>query len=112
MTLLCINCIITFRTPLDEPVNVTKLNKMIFDLVCVNHAGKITSYGYVEANSPEDASADSRVGRPIKSSKDIGGYRRHCLVNPPNKTGCVSQDQTDWYLQEIKPLMDQPQELQ
>ncbi|MDQ5912270.1 MAG: hypothetical protein QG568_485 [Patescibacteria group bacterium] len=79
---------------------------MIFDLICENHAGKITFYGHVVANSPEEAAAGPLIGYPIASSTETG---RHTLYIP--STGHVSSNLEHWYLQETKPLRTRPPEL-
>ncbi len=84
---------------------------MTFILLRQNDCGTLTLHGTVRAKSPEAAAANPKVGLHIKSSEDINGRKRYRLMSPPNKTGSAYRGQIQWFLEEVKPLIERPEEL-
>jgi len=77
---------------------------MTFILTSYNHRiNHQKTFGFIEAESPEEAAADPRVGSSIIGT--LGGGTQHVLKVSGQET------MTQWYLEEIEPLTERPPEM-
>ncbi|MBP6974385.1 MAG: hypothetical protein KBB54_00390 [Candidatus Pacebacteria bacterium] len=77
---------------------------MTFLLCSYNH--KINhqrTFGFIEAESPEEAAADPRVNSSILGT--MGNGAQYILQRSEQ------EPQTQWFLEEIKPLTERPSEI-